>query len=148
MLEAVDHTHQNGFVHRDIKPENFMLDQDKKTVKLIDFGFAVLHEDGFVCDYLGTENFMAPEIHLRKPYGKAVDVFALAVSLFIMVLGHKPFQNTQRSNIEYRCLTMNKADLFWKYHCNSKKTTETISLSEEFKDLIEKMMKGQPGERI
>ena len=38
VLSAVDYCHQNSIIHRDLKPENLLLD-DKKCIKIIDFGF-------------------------------------------------------------------------------------------------------------
>jgi len=39
---------------------------------------------------------MAPEIHEEKPYnGAQVDLFALAIILFILVSGHPPFNTAE-----------------------------------------------------
>lgn len=52
---------------------------------------------------------MAPEIIERKPYdGTAVDVFAAAVTLFIMYSWSFPFENAK------------KEDMYYKYMCNNK----------------------------
>ena len=44
MLNAVDHCHKNGYVHRDIKLENILLDEEKNTIKLADFGVVASSE--------------------------------------------------------------------------------------------------------
>ena len=42
--------------------------------------------------HLGTESYMAPEIHEHKEYdGKTIDLFALGVILFIMKSQNPPF---------------------------------------------------------
>jgi len=42
---------------------------------------------------------MAPEIHERRPYdGERVDVFALGVTLFIMMTRNSPFGAANRLN--------------------------------------------------
>ena len=42
--------------------------------------------------YLGTEAYMAPELHLGLEYnGTSVDLFAAAIILFVMVSGTPPF---------------------------------------------------------
>jgi len=42
---------------------------------------------------------MAPEIHERRPYdGERVDVFALGVTLFIMMTRNPPFGAANRLN--------------------------------------------------
>ena len=82
---------------------------------------------------------MAPELHLAIPYnGKAVDIFAMGVALFTMVVGHPPFEHTKKSSTAYRCIAANRADLFWKFHCQNNKRNETYS--DQFRDLIENMM--------
>jgi len=109
ILTAVKHCHDNNIVHRDIKPENFLLSSvtDDATTKLADFGFAIKidgrnfgdnddegtdngHE---VCDDCGTPDYMAPEVMLKKPYGKAVDMWSVGVILYILLCGYPPFPN-------------------------------------------------------
>lgn len=71
LCEGLKYMHENGVCHRDLKPENIMLD-DKFNVKIADFGFAALtagkDKDGMLRTQLGTHSYMAPEIHLGKPY--------------------------------------------------------------------------------
>ena len=62
------------------------------NVKIADFGFAAPVEGwkgtGHLYTYLGTKNYMAPEIHARNGYqGHEVDLFALGIILFIMYCG-------------------------------------------------------------
>ena len=38
MCEAVETVHKLGFVHLDIKPLNFVIKEDRKGIRLIDFG--------------------------------------------------------------------------------------------------------------
>jgi len=65
------HCHRAGVAHRDLKPENLMLDSNF-NLKIADFGFAAPVEGrdqtGFLSTPLGTPNYMAPEIHLKKHY--------------------------------------------------------------------------------
>lgn len=43
---------------------------------------------------VGTERYMAPEIHENKPYkGSTTDIFAMGVLLFVLVTGVMPFLN-------------------------------------------------------
>ena len=88
MLDGVEHLHHNGFAHRDIKIENMMVDEQTKTLKIIDLGLAASHETDLF-DSVGSLGTMAPELHLSLPYnGKSVDIFALGVVLFSIVVGH------------------------------------------------------------
>jgi serine/threonine protein kinase len=66
-MDGLNHIHNQGYTHRDLKPENLMLDSDF-TLKIADFGFAGPAEgrdgSGMCTTILGTQNYMAPEIHL------------------------------------------------------------------------------------
>ena len=95
LMEGLDHCHNKGFTHRDLKPENLLLDENN-TLKIADFGFAAPVEgrngEGYLKTYLGTTNYMAPEIHAGEPYqGRSIDIFSSAVILFIMLTQHQPF---------------------------------------------------------
>ena len=86
LIAGIDHCHRNGVCHRDLKPDNLMLDEEF-NLKIVDFGFASPIQggqgDGKCRTILGTHNFKAPEIILKKEYsGKNVDIFASAVCLF------------------------------------------------------------------
>jgi len=98
MLKAIDHCHFHGFVHRDIKLENILIDKEFK-IRLVDFGFAGpvkgREDSGLLKTKLGTHGHRAPEMYSRKSYeGKGIDIFALGVSLFMMVYRSYPFINT------------------------------------------------------
>ena len=40
LVEGISHCHLRRVYHRDIKPENLLLSQDKKTLKITDFGLS------------------------------------------------------------------------------------------------------------
>ena len=71
MLKAIAFIHSKGFAHRDLKPENILLDKNY-NIKIVDFGFACDKKgrDGMGNNrtYVGTPEYMAPEIHEEIPY--------------------------------------------------------------------------------
>jgi serine/threonine protein kinase len=94
VCDAVRHCHDQCIVHRDLKLENVLLDSSGENVKLIDFGFAC--QVGTNCTKLkafcGTPSYMAPEIVRGEPYsGFSVDIWALGVVLFGLLVGALPF---------------------------------------------------------
>jgi len=96
MLEAVNYLHTRGMVHGDIKPENFCYEtKDYKHLKLIDFGTAFEQSAPSSDGLRGTtERYLAPEMfHTHMPSAKA-DIFALGITVFILVTGHPPFVNS------------------------------------------------------
>lgn len=96
LMGALNSIHDSGYCHRDLKPENLLFDKDF-NLKVTDFGFSVYLSgrdgSGMLKTHLGTEQYMAPEIHENRPYkGEAVDVFASGVILFILKSQNPPFR--------------------------------------------------------
>lgn len=137
LIDGLDYMHSKGVSHRDIKPENVLLD-DQFTLKIADFGFASCKAENET--RRGTEGYMAPEIHQNQPYsGAAVDLFAAAIILFIMVTQHPPFAKAVPTDPHYKLLCANRLDLFWKFHSRSKPNGLDF-FSEEFVSLLSSML--------
>lgn len=132
-----------------MKPENILFDQFF-NLKIADFGFAApiegRDESGYLRTKLGTEGYMAPEIHQRKPYnGASVDLFASGIILFIMVTQHPPFNRAEPSDPFYKLICGNRPDLFWKAHSRNKPEG---FFTEDFMDLVTKMLQYDPSHRL
>lgn len=52
---------------------------------------------------VGCPHFMAPEVIERRPYGKAVDIWAAGVLLHVLLSGTLPFHGTGRRLMEAIC---------------------------------------------
>ena len=99
VAEALAAVHKRGLVHRDIKPENVMLALNLgggggrlvDWLKLIDFGLA-LKTGKLPQVLLGTPEFCGPEQFLiEEAAHPANDVYALGVTIFLMMTGVFPF---------------------------------------------------------
>jgi len=78
-------------IHRDVNPQNIMLRHDG-SVKLVDFGVAHISEaelDSRADTVKGKPAYMAPEQLLGNDVDGRVDVFALGVCLYEMLIGER-----------------------------------------------------------
>ena len=104
VFQGVASIHERGgretpLAHRDLKPENVLIDEEGH-IKIIDFGFARAANWGQLRrrpSFVGSDNFMAPEIARAEFYNEKVDSYSLGALLFKMVTGNNL---TNQSEIE------------------------------------------------
>jgi WD40 repeat protein/predicted Ser/Thr protein kinase len=96
-VDAIDHAHRAGIVHRDIKPQNLLLEGDRH-VWVTDFGVARSTRGGSTLtmagSVLGTPAYMPPEQARGERGDERSDVYALGATLYELVTGQAPFQET------------------------------------------------------
>ena len=98
--DGLQHAHERGMVHRDIKPTNLLISRDG-TVKILDFGLALLQHDhqsefslamifGHQC--LGTDDYIAPEqtYNSHTVDGRA-DIYSLGCTFYHILTGTVPY---------------------------------------------------------
>ena len=96
LAKGLKYLHKYGIIHRDLKPDNIMLTEasDKGNVKIMDFGLSkILGKKEKSTDGFGTLTFVSPEVLIRKPYNKEVDIWSLGVILYLMLSGELPFDD-------------------------------------------------------
>ena len=92
LSSGLDYAHEHGIVHRDVKPANILIGRDGRA-KIADFGIArvattTLTRTGSL---VGTPAYMSPEQVTGNPVDGAADQFSLAVMLYQMLTGKRPF---------------------------------------------------------
>lgn len=134
VVEAYAYLHKKNIMYRDLKPENLMLDV-KGYAKLVDFGFAKeLVRGEKTYSFVGTPEYMAPEIIKNQGHDFAVDFWSLGILIFELLVGSPPFSSTEPQKIYAKIL-----DGVLKY---------PPYLSEASKSIISKLCRPRPGQRL
>lgn len=107
IVSALTYLHSRGIVHRDLKPENVLLDSEGH-IKLTDFGLAKQQMDSEQArtnSFIGTMEYMAPEIVEGKGHGKEVDWWSTGILLYEMLCGMPPFRAKSRNALQNQILS-------------------------------------------
>ena len=154
---ALEYLHMMGFIYRDLKPENILLHQSGH-IMLSDFdlskqsnsnknpeiSFSKGHIqissgnpsidtkvciDGFRTNsFVGTEEYIAPEVIRGKGHTSAVDWWTLGIFIYEMLYGTTPFKGSDRKRTFANIL---KKDV---------KFLDTYSASSNCRNLIKKLL--------
>ncbi len=105
LVEGVGYLHDHGIVHRDLKPANLFMEEG--VVKIGDYGLSKMITSERVSNHsesIGTCHYMAPEISTGK-YNKPIDVYAIGVILYEMIVGVVPFEGETVGEVLIKHLT-------------------------------------------
>lgn len=162
ILSALAFLHNLGITHADLKPENVLLcekTQGSETVKIIDFGCAKIDRDrgnshlynihpsrdkySTASTSIGTKAYWAPECFNKdKATTESIDLWALGVLVYIMLVGVHPFDTMGTASdeeIEERIKSNPIPPMT--HHLTS-------HLSPSAKDFIKSLMNPDPDERL
>mgnify|MGYP001440972244 CR=1 FL=1 len=81
VTSCFEYLHSKNIIFRDLKPENLLIGNDG-YLKLTDFGFAKILNEGRTFTICGTPEYIAPEVILNQGHGKAVDWWTLGVLIY------------------------------------------------------------------
>lgn len=139
LATTLSYVHQQQIVHRDVKPANVMITPNEKAV-LFDFGAALdlsVADDHYRTKIYGTPAFLAPEqIVGQLDLDGRADLYGLAVMLYRMVTGRKPFYGSRRAVLDAHLTQLPPAP------------SQFAHVSPELEQLIIKALAKQPAMRF
>ena len=133
LCHALQYIHNKKIIHRDIKPANIFLN-NLGQIKLGDFGVSKnLESMKMASTFIGSIDYLAPEIIDGKNYSFEADIWSLGVTFYELITFEKPFKG-------------NFPAIFLKI---MKDEVEPINdyYSKEFRNLIYSMLNKDPSKR-
>jgi len=155
---AVEYLHNYGIIHRDLKPDNLLI-TSLGHIKLTDFGLSKVglmnlttnfYEENSLKDHYckefndkqvcGTPQYLAPEVILRQPYGKAVDWWSMGIILYEFLTSVPPFSGNTPEDLFFNVIN---GEIMW-----PEEDDELIHISSDAKNLIECLLTHDPLRRL
>jgi serine/threonine protein kinase len=140
IFKSVKYLNSNNFLHIEISPEKILIynitkdshGEELYNIKLLDFFFPSKNnlifdnKSSFFC-------YMAPEV-IEQKYSPTCDIWSIGIIIFQMFFGELPYKDNND---------------FKEYVKNIKSTYNNCdNISNEFKDLLDKMLNKNPSRRI
>ena len=101
LTSALMEAQKNGLIHRDIKSQNILI-KDDGTVKLADFGIAILNNAIQLTSkdsVLGSVHYLAPELVKGEKSSMKSDIYSLGIVMYELLRGDVPFKGDNPAQI-------------------------------------------------
>lgn len=142
LAEGLKYLDRKKIVHRDIKPRNILLSNNRRVLKIADFGFAIQAEkDNLYETICGSPLYMAPEITRKNNYNNQTDLWSIGMILYEMIYGFHPFQHCR--NISELQKNINDQTINIPPENNTNK-----NISQECLSLLKKLLEKDVSNRI
>ncbi len=144
---ALQYLHDLGIAYRDLKPENILIDADG-YIKLCDFGASIrLHGTEKDQNFAGSPEYASPEIINFKGHTVMSDWWSFGILIYEMLYGKTPFFSMDKDRM-YDLITT--GGISYPTYLNLEDNEESLeyNVSEEAKDLINKLLEKNPGARL
>jgi serine/threonine protein kinase len=135
--------HDKGWVHRDVKPENIIVNKTGEA-RLIDYALALKIKSGLgklfggkpPCQ--GTHSYMSPEQIRREPTAITADIYSFGITCYEFAARRQPFRANSPQDLLRKHILEPPVPL----------TSVDKNITPEYSDLVQKMLKKQPKDRI
>ncbi|KAI9489127.1 aurora-A in complex with A pentacyclic inhibitor [Zychaea mexicana] len=94
IVSALRYIHGLKVIHRDIKPENVLIGEGN-VLKMADFGWAVHDRRPRRRTFCGTLDYLPPEMIEDKYHDEKVDIWALGIMCYELLVGIPPFGDVE-----------------------------------------------------
>jgi serine/threonine protein kinase len=159
VLSSLEYLHLMGFIYRDLKPENILL-HSSGHIMLTDFDLSktsatpvtvrikkggpqsaptvVAEPDLVTNSFVGTEEYLAPEVIRGKGHSAAVDWWTFGILIFEMLYGTTPFRGVTREET-FENIARNELKFPEHPRC---------AVTRDCKNLIKKLLHPDPKKRL
>mmetsp|Transcript_19434 Transcript_19434/g.21612 ORF Transcript_19434/g.21612 Transcript_19434/m.21612 type:complete len:331 (+) Transcript_19434:305-1297(+) len=160
VLLALEYLHLQGFIYRDLKPENILL-HSSGHIMLTDFDLSktsnkpvqatmvksmlgngshlVAKPDIVTNSFVGTEEYLAPEVIRGTGHNHTVDWWTFGVLMYEMLYGTTPFKGKNRDKT-FKNIVKSSSLRFPEH--------KRGPVSKECKNLIKKLLNTDPKKRL
>jgi microtubule-associated serine/threonine kinase len=154
---AVEYLHNYGIIHRDLKPDNLLI-TSLGHIKLTDFGLSKVglmnlttnfYEGDYLKDHYckefndkqicGTPQYIAPEVILRRSYGKTVDWWSMGIILYEFLTSFAPYNGNTPDELFQNVISDN---VMWP------DDEDELKIPDDAKDLINGLLTQDPLNRL
>jgi serine/threonine protein kinase len=154
IVDAVKFCHEHDVAHLDVKPDNIWCKDKEKKVKLANIGLAMEVSQKSLVPYYttGVTGYKAPEFlravvnpwHRFTPLDlKAVDVWALGVTFYVMLTGRMPWRRPLSTNEAANSF----CQMMYKHGVKDMCIALPATVDEDAEDLIRHMLELDPSKR-
>ncbi|XP_071967989.1 microtubule-associated serine/threonine-protein kinase 3-like [Engystomops pustulosus] len=150
---GLEYLHSYGVVHRDLKPDNLLI-TPTGHIKITDVGVAKLGlmrpasnkykptTDEIISEFTdqeacGTPYYIAPEVILRKGYGRPIDWWSLGIILHQFIVGHVPFRGKNAKKVYEEIVN---DEIVWEF--------KNDAPPPEVQDVITELLRKNPAHRL
>jgi len=142
LISALEYMHGKGVLHRDLKPENLIFDENNH-LKVTDFGTAKMKNDnGEILSvdkkklgtFVGTSNYISPELILTQESTEASDLWAVGCIIYQMATAQVAFTGLSDYLIFQKVKTRD--------------VEFPKDMHEDVKDIVDKLLQLDPNKRL